>query len=253
MCQLVPGKRCDDSPNGRARARTLNATNKRLRRNKAKLEVKDITDEARKVLEEKIAKDVALKAETIKNPENTKRSAQTMTKEQAEALKKIDERNKAKAKPKAKAEEPTAPKAEAEKPAVPFAAAVTAPAPAVAAVAATAAKEAVAESKSASRHYDSRGFNKETGIHRASGTEFDPETGLDFNGYDYNEFDANGIHKETGTKYNEDGVDRFGYYANGEKDEDFFIPTFGDADLDFYDIDDEDIDFDADGDYSDLR
>lgn len=248
MCQLAPGKRCDDSPNGRARARTLNATNKRLRRNKAKLEAKDITDEARKVLEEKISKDEALKAETIRNPENTKRSAQTMTKEQAEALKKIDERNKTKGKYKTTTEESTAPKAEAEKPV----AAPAVAAPAVAAVAATPAKETVAESKPASPRYDSRGFDKETGIHRASGTEFDPETGLDINGYDYNEFDANGIHKETGTKYNEDGVDRFGYYANGEKDEDFFIPTFGDADLDLDDIDDEDIDFDAD-DYSDLR
>lgn len=107
-------------------------------------------------------------------------------------------------------------------------------------------KEKASESKSASPEpvWNSKGFNPKTGLHR-SGTEFDPETGLDIDGYDYNEFDANGIHKETGTKYNEDGINRLGYDASGEKDENFFIPSFERVEIEDIDFD-EDLDLDED-------
>ena len=76
-------------------------------------------------------------------------------------------------------------------------------------------------------YIDSRGFNKETGDHWATGTSRDPE-GFDRWGKDdssisydrsgfgyYSGYNREGFHRDTGTKFNPAGFDRDGYNKDG--------------------------------------
>ena len=68
---------------------------------------------------------------------------------------------------------------------------------------------------------DERGFDKKTGLHNVTGTEFDKHgfdidgyrlDGYDRDGYDRNEFNEVGIHKTTKTEFNENWFNKEGIH-----------------------------------------
>ena len=80
--------------------------------------------------------------------------------------------------------------------------------------------------KPGNQYYDSRGFNKETGYHWATGTDIDPEGfsrggwddglfGYDRSGFDRSGFNREGFHRETSTKFDPAGYDKDGYNKDG--------------------------------------